>query len=143
MSPEKTKALQIKYPKIFGLKEDSREPCGLYGLECGDGWFDLIDILCKNIQHHVDWKIKGLEDKKEEFQVVATQIKQKYSTLRFYYNGGDDYISGLVQMAEAMSGTICEICGEKAIIRTKGWMTNMCNSCNIKGKLKEHGFELK
>ena len=62
MSPEKTKILQEKYPKIFGLGEDSNEPYGLYGLECGDGWFDLIDILCRNIQHHVDWKTKNLPE---------------------------------------------------------------------------------
>lgn len=144
MSPEKTKALQDKYPKIFGLGGESNEPYGLYGLECGDGWYDLIETLCRNIQHHVDWKIKNLpEEEREGFQVVATQIKQKYSTLRFYYSGGDDYTAGLIHMAESMSGMICETCGEKATIRTKGWMTNLCNSCHIKGKFKDQGFELK
>lgn len=144
MSPEKTKILQERYPKIFGLKENSNEPYGLYGLECGDGWFDLIDTLCKNIQHHVNWKIERIpEEEREGFQVVATQIKQKFSALRFYYNGGDDYIAGLIQMAESISGTVCEVCGEKATIRTKGWMTNLCNSCHIKGNFKEQGFEIK
>lgn len=144
MSPEKTKILQEKYPKIFGLGEDSNEPYGLYGLECGDGWFDLIDTLCRNIQHHVDWKIKNLsEEEKEGFQVVATQIKEKFGSLRYYYNGGDDYIQGMIHMAEAMSSKICENCGEKATVRTKGWIKNICNSCSVKGHLKEHGFELK
>jgi hypothetical protein len=77
------------------------------------------------------------EEEREGFQVVATQIKQKFSTLRFYYNGGDDYTSGLIQMAEAMSGTICESCGDKASVRTKCWMTNLCNACNIKQFFKE------
>ena len=145
MSPEKTKILQEKYPKIFGLGEDSNEPYGLYGLECGDGWFDLIDTLCRNIQHHVDWKSKNLpEGEREDFQVVATQIKEKFGSLRYYYNGGDDYIQGMIHMAEAMSGKICENCGEKATVRTKGWIKNICNACHVKSKLKEdHGFELK
>ena len=37
-------------------------------------------------------------------QLVATQVKEKFGTLRFYYDGGDDEISGMVRMAEAMSG---------------------------------------
>jgi|LauGreDrversion4_2_1035121.scaffolds.fasta_scaffold96309_4 DNA-directed RNA polymerase subunit RPC12/RpoP len=143
MSPEKTKALQDKYPKIFGTSDPS-EPYTTYGIECGDGWYDLLDVLCRNIQHHVDWKIERIpEEEREGFQVVATQIKQKFSTLRFYYNGGDDYTSGLIQMAEAMSGTICESCGDKASVRTKGWMTNLCNACNIKQFFKEKDFDLK
>ena len=144
MSPEKTKILQEKYPKIFGEKDNKEEPYGLYGLECGDGWFDLIDSLCKHIQHHVDWKIKNLpEEEREGFQVVATQIKEKFGSLRYYYDGGDDYIHGLVSMAEGMSSKICETCGEKATVRTNGWIKNICNSCHIKGNLKEKGFELK
>lgn len=145
MSPEKTTTLQERYPKIFGLGEDPNEPYGLYGLECGDGWFDLIDVLCRNIQGHLDFKMKGLEtgEEKEALQLIATQVKQKYSTLRFYYSGGDDYTAGLIQMAESMSGMICETCGEKATVRTKGWMINLCNSCHIKGKFREHGFEIK
>lgn len=144
MSPEKTKTLQEKYPKIFRLKDGSNEPCDLYGLECGDGWFDLIDTLCKNIQHHVDWKSKNLlEEERENFQVTATQIKEKFGSLRYYYNGGDEYIHGLIQMAESMSSKICETCGEKATIRTNGWIKNLCHSCHIKGNFKEQGFDLK
>jgi hypothetical protein len=143
MSPEKAKALQDKYPKIFGTSDPS-EPYTTYGIECGDGWYDLLDVLCRNIQHHVNWKIERIpEEEREGFQVVATQIKQKFSTLRFYYNGGDDYTSGLIQMAESMSGMICEDCGDKATVKTKGWITNICNSCHIKGKFKSQGFELK
>jgi DNA-directed RNA polymerase subunit RPC12/RpoP len=143
MSPEKTKALQDKYPKIFGTSDPS-EPYTTYGIECGDGWYDLLDVLCRNIQHHVDWKIERIpEEEREGFQVVATQIKQKFSTLRFYYNGGDDYTSGLIQMAESMSGKICEDCGDKATVKTKGWITNICNSCHIKRFFKEKDFDLK
>jgi hypothetical protein len=144
MSPEKTKILQERYPKIFGLKENSNEPYRLYGLECDDGWFDLIDTLCKNIQHHIDWKIKDLsEDEKEGFQVVATQIKEKFGSLRYYHNGGDDYIEGMISMAESMSSKICETCGEKATVQTKGWIKNICHACHIKRNFKEKGFELK
>jgi hypothetical protein len=146
MSPEKEKALQDKCPKIFGAKDDQTEPYGLYGVECGDGWYDLLDVLCRNIQGHLDFKTKDLktDEEKEALQLIATQIKSKFGTLRFYYSGGDEYTAGLIHMAEAMSGKICEQCGDKATYQTKGWITNICNACHIKSKLKEdHGFELK
>ena len=144
MSPEKEKALQDKYPKIFGTSDPS-EPYTVYGIECGDGWYNLLDVLCRNIQSHLDFKMKNLEtdEEKESLQLIATQIKQKYSTLRFYYSGGDDYTAGLIHMAEAISGMICETCGDKATVKTGGWVTNLCNSCHIKGKFKAQGFELK
>ena len=144
MSPEKEKILQDKYPKIFGTS-DPLEPYTVYGIECGDGWYDLLDVLCRNIQSHLDYKIKSLktDEEREALQLIATQVKQKYSTLRFYYSGGDDYTAGLIHMAEAMSGMICETCGDKATVKTGGWVTNLCNSCHIKGKFKAQGFELK
>jgi len=145
MSPEKTKILQDKYPKIFGAKDDQSEPYGLYGVECDDGWFDLLDVLCRNIQDHIDHRIAQLktDEEKEMLQLIATQVKSKYGTLRFYYSGGDDYTAGLIHMAEAMSGKLCEFCGDKATYQTKGWITNICHSCRIKNNFKEQGFELK
>lgn len=145
MSPEKEKALQDKYPKIFGTS-DPYEPYTIYGIECGDGWYDLLDVLCRNIQGHLDFKMKGLEtgEEKEAMQLIATQVKQKFGTLRFYHSGGDEYTAGLIQMAEAISGMICETCGDKATVKTGGWIRNICNACQVKSKLKEdHGFELK
>jgi hypothetical protein len=35
-----------------------QETCMCWGFECGDGWYDIINSLCANIQHHVDWKRK-------------------------------------------------------------------------------------
>jgi hypothetical protein len=146
MSPEKSKELTKRHPKIFSSEGDSREPLDYYGFECSDGWFDLIDALCRTIQTHVDWalesSIKSDEDK-EYLQVRATQVKEKWGGLRFYYSGGDEYISGLVAMAEVMSSKICEDCGDKATIKTTGWIRNICHSCQVKGKFKAQGFELK
>ena len=145
MSPEKTKVLIDKYPKIFetgaGLEN---EPFSHYHFECDDGWFDLINTLCRAIQGHVDWKVRNMDkESAEEFQVVAGQVKEKFGSLRFYVSGGDDYIAGLITMAESVSGMICESCGDKATVRTTGWIKNICHSCHVRGNLKQQGFELK
>jgi len=60
-------------------------------------------------------------------QVVATQVKEKYGTLRFYYNGGDDYISGLVDMAVSVSSIMCEECGDLGRVRDGGWIRTLCD----------------
>ena len=144
MSPEKEKALQDKYPKIFGTSDPS-DPYTAYGIDCGDGWYDLLNALCQNIQGHIDWKAKALatDEEKEGLQLIATQIKEKFGSLRFYYSGGDDYTAGLIHMAESISGMICETCGDRATVKTSGWIKNICNACHIKGKFKAQGFELK
>lgn len=105
MKKELDEKLVNDYPKIFADRFKScQETCMCWGFECDDGWFSLINSLCNCIQHY-------LNQKSEIEQVVATQVKEKYGTLRFYFDGGDDYIQGLVSMTEYLSGCTCEVCG--------------------------------
>lgn len=102
-----------------------------FGFECGDGWFMLLDELMGNIVNHLENKNKfNLREGKQELTINITQIKEKFGGLRFYYNGGDDYIDGMVRMAESLSYKICEYCGTtKNIGYTKGWITTICKDC--------------
>ena len=59
-------------------------------------------------------------------QVTVTQVKEKYGTLRFYYSGGDEYIDGLVAMAESMSAATCEECGKPGRTNSGGWLRTLC-----------------
>jgi hypothetical protein len=59
-------------------------------------------------------------------QVTLDQVKEKFGTLRFYYSGGDEYISGMVTMAEAMSGITCETCGKPGTQTSGGWVKTAC-----------------
>lgn len=36
--------------------KDPKETCMCWGFECGDGWFNIINQLMGNIQHHIDWR---------------------------------------------------------------------------------------
>ena len=60
-------------------------------------------------------------------QVTVNQVKEKFGTLRFYYSGGDDYIDGLVAMAESMSAATCEECGAPGRVRHGGWLRCLCD----------------
>lgn len=109
MSPELEKQLFEKYPKIFAdTNKSPKESCMAFGLEVGDGWYNLIDILCEALTYTFTTSIEvdeedgrrlGVkpsrwegEDKGRYFfkveppQVVADQIKEKFGTLRFYYH---------------------------------------------------------
>jgi hypothetical protein len=69
-------------------------------------------------------------------QVVATQIKEKFGTLRFYYFGGDDYCHGVESMAESMSAVTCEVCGSSGKLRNGGWIRTLCDE-----HAKEAGYQ--
>lgn len=113
------------YPKIFAQRNDDPTTTLMcWGFECGDGWFQIINQLCNNIQHYLDWQNqKGIVVP----QVVATQVKEKFGTLRFYYDGGDSKIDGMVSMAESMSGVMCEECGAPGELRATGWVKTLCD----------------
>jgi hypothetical protein len=62
-------------------------------------------------------------------QVTLDQVKEKFGTLRFYYSGGDDYISGMVSLAESMTGVTCDSCGNVGERRGGGWVHTYCTPC--------------
>ena len=126
MKPELDRLLCERYPRMMVNRNLSMMETTMYwGFECGDGWFDILDQLMCNIQHHIDWKNrKGVTVP----QVTVDQVKEKFGTLRFYYTGGDDYISGLVTMAESMSGLTCESCGNPGKSTGSSWIKTVCEA---------------
>ena len=59
MNDNLDKQLCEKFPKLFKDRHASmQETCMCWGFECGDGWFNILNALCGNIQHHIDWKRK-------------------------------------------------------------------------------------
>ena len=130
MRQELDRLLCEKYPKMMvNRNKNMQETCMCWGFECGNGWYNILNQLMGNIQHHIDWK-----NRKEEVvaQVTLDQVKEKFGTLRFYYSGGDDVIDGMVRMAEAMSGVTCEECSAPAQTHGPGWIRTICEPCETK-----------
>ena len=124
MKQELDEYLCKTYPKMMvNRNKPMQETCMCWGFECGDGWFQILNQLMGNIQHHIDWK-----NRTEEVvpQVTLDQVKEKFGTLRFYYTGGDDVIDGMVRMAESMSGITCETCGKPGTRTGGGWVKTVC-----------------
>ena len=173
MKQELQEKLTTQYAELFGDRT-SRNPFPMFGIECGDGWYDLLNHLCSVITSQIDntkrhnrfaveynqilentrqgiWDWNEIskyfgsvtEERREQFkaemelksprklypdcEVVITQIKEKFGGLRFYYDGGDEYIAGAVHLAESMSYKICEQCGEKGDLRGVQWLYTACD----------------
>jgi len=104
-----------------------------FGVECGDGWYMLIEQLMENIESHLD--PENTWPRKERIPLEIIQIKEKFGGLRFYYNGGDDIVKGMIQLAEGLSYHICEHCGStKNVTQTTGWIKTLCEDCLLKTK---------
>ena len=130
MKQEYDTYLCTTFPKMFVNRyKPMTETTMCWGFECGNGWYHIIRALCSNIQHHIDWRNRKNELNPNQPivpQVTVDQVKEKFGTLRFYYTGGDDYIDGLVSMAESMSGITCEQCGNPGSTLGRGWLTTLC-----------------
>ena len=113
MSPDLDKKLCEKYPKIFRDRQASKAKTAMcWGFECGDGWFNIIDALCAELKDR---------------NVVATQVKEKFGSLRFYYDGGDEECYCLISLAERLSEVTCEVCGKPGEIdNNAGWLKCLC-----------------
>jgi hypothetical protein len=115
-----------KYPKIFRQKDLSMfETSMCWGFDCGDGWYNIIDTLCYQIQWHIEHNLKKYEAP-EVANVEATQVKEKFGGLRFYYIGGNDFINGLITMAEGLSKKTCEECGAPGTQSEGWWVSTLC-----------------
>lgn len=141
MKQELQQQLYDKYPELFSNKDKSiMESCMGWGCDCGDGWYDILSSLCFSIKQHEDnirWNTEYKQTKDATYKsdycpVKFDQIKEKYGGLRVYFTGGDDYIEGLVSMAESFSYKICEVCGERGKPNKDGWISTLCDKCRNK-----------
>ena len=133
MSPELDKKLVTKYPKIFANRYgDMRNTCMCWGFECDNGWYNIIDCLCSNLQWNTDQNNRP--DKNGNYpypQIVASQVKEKYGTLRFYVEGATAEQHAVISFVETLSAHVCENCGSmKNIGSTQGWYKTLCEECH-------------
>lgn len=122
MRKELTDKLYINYKNLFSRKDlPMTQTAMCWGIETGDGWYNLIDELCS--------KLVALHP-----NIRANQVKEKYGTLRFYIGSEGEVPQALMDKAwnledeyEKRSALICEDCGHEGIIRGSGWVRTLCD----------------
>lgn len=117
MREELQDLLRAKYPRL--LRD-------IY-IECGDGWYDILDCLCKEIEC-VICKMPD-EDSSPLDTVYAVQIKEKFASLRFYMTIQTDTISSLINFASLLSEITCEVCGDRGEVIRGALHKVRCKDC--------------
>lgn len=110
--------LKEKYPKIFKDIHWAN-----YGFP--ETWTSLVDQLCQEIQDYCDLN---------KIQVKCDQVKEKFGGLRFYVDVYTEGIDSIISKYEKQSTELCQECGctNCELVRTKGWISYLCNPCAIK-----------
>jgi hypothetical protein len=127
-----------------------------FGFDCGDGWFDLLWMLSLALEEELGyswrqsktflfknwlsrwWNAYGWGNVWFPYTGVrATQVKEKYGTLRFYFMGvpwheSDARINTLIRLAERLSSMTCEQCGNYGVERGPGWIQTLCDDCHVR-----------
>lgn len=78
-------------------------------LSYGPGWAGIMETLCERLQFHSDHNTMP--------PVEITQAKEKWGELSVNYAGGDAHAGGLIDMAEALSAHVCEVCGSPGTLQ--------------------------
>jgi len=138
---ERDLALKAKYPKILqNLGGDPSQTCMSWmhdGIAVDDGWIPLLEEIFKFCQFQ--------HDNNGYPQLVASQIKEKFGSLRFYHYFEDcdsenaengkkfhrtkDYLEGAIDFACYNSSKICEVCGKPGAIKGQRWVKALCDEC--------------
>jgi hypothetical protein len=95
------------------------------GIECGDGWFDIVYRLSFDIA-----KIIATSENINPKDYTMSCVKEKYGTLRFYMcrypEGSHERIAEAIKDSERT----CEDCGKEGRMKTDGWMRTICDPCD-------------
>ncbi len=122
MTPALDALLCQRHPQLFQHRHADPQTCAMgWGLQCGDGWFDLIDILCESLQQETEHG--------DAPQAVAMQVKQKWGRLRFSVESATERQQAMIDLAEALSARLCEQCGKPGKMQSinrplKKWASN-------------------
>lgn len=95
----------------------------VWGIECQEGWYGLLESLCEAIQ---------AASPPDQFKII--QVKEKFGGLRVYADGYTDEIRSLLYDAETDSFEVCELCGSKDGVKVGAkdgtrWVRALCEKC--------------
>ena len=159
MNKELDEKLCADYPLIFGDRNKPMNQTAMcWGFSCGDGWYNIIDTLCRLLtseyraskSQYEYWKdmvgkpcfgntgdivtqesVDARKAKMEELAAkvpVASQVKEKFGGLRFYVQGATEKHWAYITFAESMSHRTCEECGAPGETYTDGWHATLCEA---------------
>lgn len=122
MKDELDELLVKSFPNLYAQRNgDLRTTAMCWGFETGSGWFRIIYELSTDLEA----EILKLPEADREY-CCASQVKEKYGTLRFYMHSQTEEMSNLIREAQHKSHKTCETCGAPGELRGGGWLFTAC-----------------
>lgn len=106
------KEFRERFPRIFS------DPA-VDEIYCDPGWRNLLTAVCEVLQDY-------LRRHPEVTPVTVAQIKTKFGELHFFYDGGDAYCRGVVDVAIQLSTKTCSYCGAPGKLVGGSWVSTLC-----------------
>lgn len=99
--------LKKKFPELYSQN---------LSFDCNNGWFRIILWLSRYLQMYISQQ-NEISKKLPQYyqpvkQIVAIEIKQKFGTLKFNCDGGNEHTNSIISFVEFISGYICETTGK-------------------------------
>lgn len=114
------------FPNLYRDRNGpATETCMVWGFP-GDGWF----LIIWNLSDKLEKMIQELPESERQ-HCRASQVKEKFGTLRFYMSSETDDMSEFISLAEQSSQYVCEHCGMPGKLRRGGWIRTLCDDCTI------------
>lgn len=115
MNNKNTRYLLENFSELYkGFYKSYKDTAMCWGFECGDGWFELIKNLSKELYAYTEKTGAELPE--------VMQVKEKYGTLRYYIMFGTKEQYKIIDKWCDLSETTCEETGEPGKLRVKrGW----------------------
>lgn len=129
MREELDKKLTADFPNLFKDRHgDMRQTCMVWGFP-GDGWYGIIREAAEKLEPLI--RAIRMENPEEDFP-RASQVKEKFGTMRFYMTMETEEMSKIIEEVERKSAETCEDCGNAGELRRDGWWITLCNPCKEK-----------
>ncbi len=139
MNNELTEKLYSEFPQLYrGHTKSPQESSMCWGFECGDGWFELIRNLSRELTDYL------AEHSTLDLEVI--QVKSKFGSFRYYVKGGDENTQKLIEDASERAKHVCELTGKEGRICTsavkKGQSYRSPHMVLCEEKAQEMGYVL-
>lgn len=118
MNPDLCRRLVADHPALFALATDPNERIADMPAECRDGWYDLLDALCRDLEMLI---------RDGAPQVRFWLIKQKFGRLKISARGGDETTKDRIRRAELDSLSVCEFCGQPGVLTDTNGLSVACS----------------
>ncbi len=131
MKKENELLLKSRYPLLYRKELP-------FGLECGDGWLQLLLQLSEKIDLEFLASGQDLEN-----YPVATQVKSKFAMLAWYGDNLTEEMQESINKACEISRSTCELCGAHGqVLVYKRWYAVYCDKHAPVGSQTPHDYKV-